>query len=347
MRALSSGANYEPTSLPSRMGSARFPASMMTRMQKAVLLALLAVSTTARAHPTPIQQKYSSVHRAIFLTKKPASKVPEIYVAGGVVSTLRFETPCDPSRTKLLGWEGRFEPLRADGRSVSLVPLKDLDPEDRFLLLVTLMDGTELPFTIMASATRRDMQVDVYPDPDSPEAVRVTLEEQRKENKLLRAEIRRQSDEIRGISEAIASGDRALAVLLANGEISLTRFKELHKQMLRDEGVEVLVSTLVPTEKLAKRKVAMVFQVTNRHPEKPWRVQTARVSALVTDESMPFAFYGWPDEIAPGQTGRIALVADLSSFDPVKDGDKLAFELFWNGGDQQTYVVWEAKDLSP
>ena len=63
----------------------------------------------------------------------------------------------------MLGWEGRFEPVECVGKKVLLEPLHDLEPEDRFVLLVTLADGTELPFTVTGSATRRDMQVDLYP----------------------------------------------------------------------------------------------------------------------------------------------------------------------------------------
>jgi uncharacterized protein (TIGR02268 family) len=337
--------------LPSGMGSARLPAPMMKwtvyRMQKAVLLALLTGATTAGAHPNPIQQKYSSVHRAFFLSKNPVSKVPTLYVAGGVVTVLRFEQPCDGKRTTLLGWEGRFEPVECAGKRVLLEPLHNLEPEDRFLLLVTLADGTELPFTVTASTTRRDMQVDIYPDPDTPEAVRVTLEETRKENKLLRAKVRRQEDEERWKNEMLNSTEYSLATLLAQDEISLTQLKELDNRVLRGEGVEILVSTLVPIDRMAKRKVAVVFEVTNKDPEKPWVLHSARIAALATDETKPFTAHGGPDQIAPGQTGRIALVYDLASFDPVKDGDKIVFELFRGNGERQSYIVWDTKNLSP
>ncbi len=67
----------------------------------------------------------------------------------------------------MLGWEGRFEPVECVGKKVLIEPLKDLKPEDRLLLVVTLADGSELPFTVTADEARRDMQVDVYPDLDS------------------------------------------------------------------------------------------------------------------------------------------------------------------------------------
>ena len=314
-------------------------------IQKAVLLAFLAVSTAAGAHPKPIPTKYSSVHRVLFLSNDPASKVPELYVAGRVVTILRFEQPCDRERTKLMGWEGRFEPVECVGKKVLIEPLKDLKPEDRLLLLVTLADGTELPFTVTASETRRDMQVDVYPDPESPEAVRLTLEEQRKENKRLRAQARIHKDELERIAGVAGSEDHALALLLIRDKASLTGFKELDKTLLRDEGAEILVSTLVATEKSTNRKVAMVFQVTNKDPDRPWVTDSGLVSALKTGEPLPFVIRGWPASIEPGQTGHVALVADLSSFDPVKDGDKIAFELFRDGGRQQGFIVWEVKHL--
>ncbi|MFY0563275.1 DUF2381 family protein [Archangium lansingense] len=316
-------------------------------MQKAVLLACLAVSTAAGAHPKPIPTKYSSVHRTIFLSNDPASKVPELYVAGKVVTVLRFQQPCDRDRTKMLGWEGRFEPVECAGKKVLIEPLKDLASEDRLLLVVTLADGTELPFTVTASETRRDMQVDVHPDPESPEAVRVTLEEQRKENKRLRAQVRQQRDEIAWRSEVIDSEDHAIAMLLARGKVSLTGFKELDKRFLREGGTEILVSTLVTTEKPAPRKVAMVFHVTNTDPKRPWGTQSAQVSALDTGDSLPFAAQAYPSRIGPGQSGRVALVADLSAFDPIRDGDKIVFELFRDGGRQQGYVVWDVKHLLP
>lgn len=316
-------------------------------IQKAVLLAFLAVSTVAGAHPKPIPPKYSSVHRALFLSNDPASKVPELYVAGQVVTILRFEQPCDRERTKMMGWEGRFEPVECVGKKVLIEPLKDLTSEDRLLLVVTLADGTELPFTVTADETRRDMQVDVYPDPESPEAVRVVLEEQRNENKRLRAQARHHKDELARIGAVANSEDHALALLLVRDKASLTGFKELDKTLLRDEGAEILVSTLVTTEKSTNRKVAMVFQVTNKDPERPWVTDSGLVSALNTGEPLPFVIRGWPASIDPGQTGHVALVADLSSFDPIKDGDKIAFELFRDGRRQQGFIVWEVKHLLP
>lgn len=275
------------------------------------------------------------MHRSLYLPENSTSETPAVYVARGVVTTLRFERSCDPSRTRLLGWEGRFEPLLVGGRSVVIVPLKDMDPGDPFMLLVTLMDGTELTFTVTASETYRDGQVDVYADAASSEAVRLML----RENQKLREENRRHH-------EQGTSVDHALAALLANNEVSMTSFKELETMLLREEGVDILVSLLVTKEKMPKRKVAVVFTVTNKEPEKSWELMEARLSVQATQEAKAFALRAFPDSIAPGRTGRVVMVTDLSGFDPKKDGDTLVFELFRNGGRQQGYIVLNYKRLT-
>jgi hypothetical protein len=100
--------------------------------------------------------------RNVYLRDDPKDEAKRVYVTGEVVTVLRFQQPCDP---KMLGWEGRFEPVECVGKRVFVEPLQDLEPEDRFRLWVTLADGTELPFTVTALGKeweRPDQQVNVY-----------------------------------------------------------------------------------------------------------------------------------------------------------------------------------------
>ena len=120
------------------------------------------------------------IERTLILAEHPRTEAHTVYVGGRVATVLRFEKPCDPERTKLLGWEGRFEPLVCGGKSVVLYPLHDLTPEDRFMLLVTLKDGTELPFTVTAHRQSYgdweiDQQVNVFADRESYDAVLSSL----------------------------------------------------------------------------------------------------------------------------------------------------------------------------
>ncbi|HEX8825949.1 MAG TPA: DUF2381 family protein [Archangium sp.] len=300
-------------------------------MRKAALVALVVVSTHAGAQQQPCLMELPRPRR-FYLPKDARAVVPEVFVAGGVVTTLRFDSPCDPSRTKLLGaWEGRFEPLLAGGRSVVIVPLRDLAPEDRFQLLVTLADGTEVPFTLTASKTFVDRQVNVFPNPESPEALRSALEDAHQENKALREENhRRESEE--------TSTNHSLAGLLASGERSMTPFKQTQKWALDDEGLKGDIMLLEGSE-----RSAVLFQLTNLDPKKPWKLQEARLSALTTGEPRPFALRMSPTELPPGKAGRIAIVTNQSFFDTPTGQDKLVLEIFRDGGLQQAYIVLERK----
>ncbi|HEX5750075.1 MAG TPA: DUF2381 family protein [Archangium sp.] len=309
--------------------------SAIGQLRNVVLVALLVVSATnAAAHGHLALDSERTRPRTLYLSKDPRHEVPQVFVAGGRVSTLRFTTDCEPGQTKLLGWEGRFEPLLVGGRSVVIVPFQDLDPDDRFMLLVTLKDGTSLPFTVTARAGYVDGQVNVFPDPEAPEAVLTALKEQHEENEALRAENHRQREE--GISV-----DHAIAALLANDKVDLTPFTEGEKWVLRREEIEVEILIFVPKKtrrKVAETKAGVVFKVTNKDPSRPWALQEARLSTLTTQQSKPFALRETSPVIAPGETGRIAIVTDLATFDPARDGDKLALELFRDGGLRQAYV---------
>ncbi len=285
-------------------------------IRKAALVALLLVATSVAAHERQPHFAEPPMRRALYFSTAPQHEVPELFVSAGIVTTLRFESDCDPSKTKLLGWEGRFEPLLVGGRSVVIVPLKNLDPDDRLMLLVTLMDGTSLPFTVKTSETRVDGQVTVFPKPESPEAVRAALEDARKENDVLRDENRRQREEGTSV-------DHALAALLLNEQIEMTPFREGEKWVLRGDGVDVEILIFVPRKnqsKVARKKAAVVFNVKNKDPLRPWELQEARLSTFTTWQPKPFALRTTPSSIPPGKAGRIAIVTDLASFDPARDG---------------------------
>ncbi len=79
--------------------------------------------------------------RPILLSEHPGTETHRVYVKGLVVTTLRFEKPVDPSKTKMLGWEGRLEPLAVARNNVILEPIQDLADEEAIPLVVTLVDG--------------------------------------------------------------------------------------------------------------------------------------------------------------------------------------------------------------
>ncbi|MFP2924208.1 DUF2381 family protein [Pyxidicoccus sp. 3LG] len=269
--------------------------------------------------------------RNLFVSTDPGSAVPEIFVKGGVATTLRFEQPCDPSRTLLLGGEGRFEPLLAGSRSVLIVPLRSLASGERFMMQVTLEDGTSLPFTVTSREHLVDGQVNVYPNQESPEAVQKALAEKQKENEALLAENQRQREEETSV-------DHALAALLANGQLKLTPFKKKEAWKLREDGIDLEVYVLLARDEMTRRKAAVVFKVTNKAATGPWELQEARLMNAETFRQPPFALRMSPTSIAPGATGHVALVTDLESFGPITTDTRLILELFRNGGRRQAHL---------
>lgn len=137
----------------------------------------------------------------------------KIYVAGRVATVLRFEKEVDPEQTRMLGSEGWFEPLLVGGKKVVLEPLRDIEPGDRFMLLVTLRDGTEVPFVVTSEQQpldgRRvaDQQVTVIRNLESASAVQASLYESLKRERDLREKVERYEQE--------DSVEHALAALLA------------------------------------------------------------------------------------------------------------------------------------
>ena len=45
--------------------------------------------------------------RNVHIRDNPKDEAAQVYVTGRVVTVLRLQQPCDPARTKMLGWEGR------------------------------------------------------------------------------------------------------------------------------------------------------------------------------------------------------------------------------------------------
>ena len=280
--------------------------------------------------------------RNVYIRDNPKDEVARVYVTGEVVTVLRFKQPCDPARTKMLGWEGRFEPVECVGKRVLVEPLKNLKPEDRFLLLVTLADGKELPFTVTAIGEkeweRPDQQVNVFVDPEDPDALRAQLKDTRTRERLLEEANRRHWKE--------DTEDHALAKLLKKGSLKLTPFRPRKHWYFKNKGATIEATVLT-----GKAKAAVLFRVTNHDPSKPWSLAEARLLTtrpgekppLLFSESKPFALQADRDEIAPGASGFLAVVVDSSAFTSQEGPCDLTVELYRNDGLMETHVLLDRR----
>jgi hypothetical protein len=201
-------------------------------MTRGTLLKGFGLSLVLVASMAVAEERLRSAIRDMVLPRAPKDKALIVHVSGGVATVLRFEQPCDPERTKLLGWEGRFEPLLVGGKKVVLEPLRNLADGESFLLLVTLVDGTEVPFTVVGGSVEVDHQVSVYPYPDTEGALRASLAQSRGRERLYREEAERYREEKTSV-------DHALAALVANNAMDLTPFRRDQVWNLPGNGVQI------------------------------------------------------------------------------------------------------------
>lgn len=271
--------------------------------------------------------------RNVTFPPRPDQLASSVYVAGEIATVLHFEQNVDPARTKMEGWEGRFEPLGVAGQSVVIIPLYELMPEDRFPLVVTLVDGTQVPFTVTADKENVDHQVNLFWATETVKYLRADLE-----NALWRERLYREENERYAREEN--SPDHALAALLATGSTQQTLFRRWRTYVFKDS--EYLDSEAVATVYSGKGKVAVVVRVANRGT-RFWILDEARLTSadgfwLPEAKKLKCAVRMTPRSIAPGATGAVAVVADRSAFISENGLETLALQLIRDDGIVQVFV---------
>jgi hypothetical protein len=305
---------------------------------RSLLLAVFVASSAAQASG---ERDKLSV-RFVMLSEHPDEDTHPIYVKGKVVTTLRFELLVDASKTKMIGWEGRLEPLAVVRNKVILEPLHDLNPDEGIPLIVTLAGGTEVGFLVRPAWSKRDrgwapaidQQVDVFKDRESYAAMHAALQEALKKNDTLTEENERYRQEE-------ASADHALAALLAAGAVAQTPFTLWDTFSGTDTD-----SAIRATVFRGKAKVAVVFKVKNLGAENTWSVQRIRLSTLPDGDERALAMRATSREILPGQSGVVAIVVDGSAFVDKGTLKDLFLELYRQDGQRQAFVTLAHQLLS-
>ncbi|WP_434387851.1 DUF2381 family protein [Melittangium boletus] len=286
-----------------------------------MLLATAALAGETRDRPSV---------RSVRLVAPPNDTTHRVHVRGRIVTTLRFERPVDAGKTKLLGWEGRLEPLAVVRDKVVLEPIHDLDAQEAIPLVVTLVDGTEVSFLLRPPDPRAgastDQQVDVFQDHESTTALHAALRDALRHNtSLLQENERCRAEE--------ASEDHALAALLASGAIAQTPFIIAAHFAGRDDLTEIDAAVFQ-----GKGKAAVVFKIKNVDLTQPWIMKTARLVTKDSGRERAVALRATVREIEPGGSGVIAVVADGTAF--VDEGrlTSLMLELYRDDGMRHAFV---------
>ncbi|HYV44995.1 MAG TPA: DUF2381 family protein, partial [Myxococcaceae bacterium] len=291
---------------------------------------MLAIAASANAQPECLHRwkAWEPQRTGLFFSKdQPDQPVQTVHVAGEVATNLMLPSEVDPSQTKLVGGDGRFEPLMISGRSVVIVPLRDLAFDESFSVLVKLKDGTAMPFSLRAPRHHEstDGQVDVYLNQEDTLAVRRALQLARLRVEELVAENERHVQEELSV-------DHALAALLARDKSELTPFTMAGYKLLQGGDVELKVFTFRPRNRKANLgKAAVAFSVKNKDPKKPWELEEVRLMSATTGDMKAFASRASSPSIGPGETGMVAVVMNLDVFGSGVESDHLILEL-WRAG---------------
>ncbi|ATB31394.1 DUF2381 family protein [Melittangium boletus] len=278
----------------------------------------------------PARETEKPAVRPILLSEHPDRPTHRVYVKGQVVTTLRFKKAVDPDKTKMIGWEGRLEPLAVVRNKVLLEPIHDLDSDEAIPLAVTLVDGTEVAFLLRPTGHETwswtDQQVNVFEDPKSFPAMHGALMRALEENDSLTEENARYRKEEN-------SEDHALAALLTSGALAQTPFKLARYEDGQDDGIDIR-ATLYK----GKGKAAVVFRVRNLSSKQPWSMKSARILTVASGRERAVAARSSLATIAPGESGVIAIVADRSAF--MEDGKPTSvfLELYRHDGLRQVLV---------
>jgi hypothetical protein len=299
------------------------------RPYRSILLAVLVSSVAFARGP---DDKF--VIRALKLSEHPSDATHNIHVQGQVATVLRFDQDVDPAKTQLLGWKGRFEPLLVGSRKVVIEPLRDLSQDEGVPLLVTLADGTEVPFLVRPPWRQQDggwppftdHQVNVFKDPDSYKAMVAFLNDSLKRERALQEKVERYEQQ--------DSVDHALAALLAKDAKRQTTFRQHQKWVFNEEGAEFEVRIFK-----GKGKAGVTFTIRNQRGERAWKMKMARLYTARGWKDRPFAASTDSEVIPVGKSGQVAVVVDKSAFVEGNGVEQLLLELYRDDGYRQAYVL--------
>ncbi len=206
------------------------------------------------------QRKTNS--RTVEVTDSTATT--ELFVAAGTPCTLTFPIDVKGEQVFLVDPNNAFFPIQALGRTVIVVPKKDIPPGQKVSVTVTLSDGTLLPpFILSSSATEVDLTVEV----------RVSLKAKATSDsttglKTQVSELQSRLDECQ--QSAADSGAGKVAALILKQDMSKPGafLVERHPSRNLDKQSRLLVETLVVYRLFGLSY--LVLTVENRDPTKAW-----------------------------------------------------------------------------
>lgn len=314
----------------------------LTSTTTGALLLTLGATASAQADYPRHWQSWEPQRTGIFYDPvKSDEPVQAVHVAAEVATTLVLPADVDSLSTRLVGGDGRFEPLMIAGRTIVIIPLRALAEGESFSLIVGLKTGLRIPLTLRRPNHHdpTDGQVDIYLNQDEAPAIRRALELARSRLTTLTAENERHVQQE-------GSVDHALAALLAQDRVDLTPFKMAGAKLLQDSDVDLKIVTFIPKKGTDPGKGAVVFRVTNKDSRASWELDEVRLISSLTGDMKPIAVRSSSSSIGPGQTMAIAAVMDMKTFGSPDRSDRLVLELWRAGPARQVSIELVAVDAN-
>jgi uncharacterized protein (TIGR02268 family) len=139
----------------------RFSSLAQPSLLPCLVLPLLLTGVASAQSPAPAREREE---RRLVLPSGPEAPVPEVRIASGVSTWLRFDSPIEKASVELDGRATRFREVDVGERTLLLVPSVEPGPGERLGLRVRFRDGASprhASFALVSHPSRVDKELEV------------------------------------------------------------------------------------------------------------------------------------------------------------------------------------------
>jgi uncharacterized protein (TIGR02268 family) len=270
--------------------------------------------SSAQSQPTARERQ----ERRVTLPSNPEEPGPEVSVATGVTTYLRFDAALDRAAVEVEGRSVRFKWVEVGDTLIALEPSVDLGAEEKLVVRVRYRDGASPARATLALVTRPgtvDKEVEVVRRPRTLEALETALVEKEAEFTALKA-------------HAGASGP---AGLIFSGRIDQkgVQARKIEKVPSFTQG------GLNVTDGMGYRAgpwALAVIHVRNLPGQKPWAPASALLSREDGSPVKVRAVEMDKAQLGPGEEGVVAVESEAPSWE---EGQKFLLQVMDKSGTRQ------------
>ncbi|WP_395847921.1 DUF2381 family protein [Cystobacter fuscus] len=273
-------------------------------------LTLVLTGATAAAQPHPPARERQE--RRVTLSGNPEEAGPEVSVAAGTATYIRFDAPIDKASVEVEGRPMRFRWVDVGERLVALEPSVDLGVEEKLVVRVRYKDGASpagVTLVLASHPTRVDKEVEVVRRPRTVETLEAALAEKEAELATLRA----------------SSG---LAGLVFSGRLDPYGV-QARRIMSAPEGAWGGLEVAGGEGYRASSWALAVVRVRNLPGQSPWRPGVARLIRADGTAVKVLSVDMNKAQLAPGEEGIVTVEPEAPSWEV---GDVFRLELLDKSG---------------